>query len=115
MGRDGKMHHEKDVSQEIMSALKMAEMKQDIGPTRRFPGGKLTANDEGEIAFAVGILKRKVIINFGTPIASLGMSPKQAKQLAASLIEKANTVPAQKKRKRRHTKTGARAEQRMVK
>jgi len=86
------MHHEKDVSQEIMAAMMKVEMQQALGPTGQFPGGKLTTNDEGEIAFAVGILKGKVIVNFGTPIASLGMSPKEARQLAMSLLQNANVA-----------------------
>ena len=80
------MHHEKNVSQEIMS---QALLEKELGPTGRFPGGKLTSNDEGEIALAVGVLKGKVVVNFGTPIASLGMSPAQAEQLAITLIRRA--------------------------
>ena len=57
------MHHEKDTSQEMMAALLLS--KDELGPTGRFPDGKLTSNDEGEIAFAVGVLKGKVIVNFG--------------------------------------------------
>ena len=91
------MHHEKDASQEMMAQF-AAEM---LGPTGRFPGGKLTENDEGEIAFAVGVLKEKVVVNFGAPIASLGMSPDEAEKLAILLIRRAGQARNDTLRKRR--------------
>lgn len=81
------MHHERYPSQEMTAAF-----LQQPGPTGRFPEGKLTANDEGEIAFAVGTLKGKVVLNFGTPVASIGMTPSQARLLANDLFRRANQV-----------------------
>ena len=96
------MHHEKAMSREMIEAL---GVKVDqLGPTGRFPEGRLTANDEGELALAVGVLKGKVVITFGEPVASVGMSPKQARDLAASLIQKAKALgesPARKDRRRK--------------
>ena len=56
------------------------------GPTGLFPEGKLTEDDQGEIAMAVGHKDGKVIIEFGTPVAWVGMNPIQAKQLAMDLL-----------------------------
>ena len=44
-----------------------------IGATGRFPEGKLTHSDEGEIRFAVSHAQGKVLIHFGKPVAWLGL------------------------------------------
>jgi len=82
------MHHERDLSDEMMAA----SLQKKLGATGRFPGGQLTRNDEGEILFAVGHLKGKVIVNFGSPVASLGMTLKEARELALSLRQWANKI-----------------------
>ena len=62
-----------------------------LGATGQFPEGKVDEVDEGEIQFAVAAdaLKSKVYVNFGKPVAFLGMTPEQAQQLGAMLQEKA--------------------------
>ena len=57
-----------------------------------FPEGKLTKTDEGAIQFAVGEKDGKVILDFGTPVNWVGMSPQQAADLAALLFKHARTV-----------------------
>ena len=91
------MHHENETSDEMNDALKdaISEYQQldtqlKLGATGKFPGGKLTENDEGELAFAVMDFRGKVVINFGSPVASLGMSPEEARALADSLRERAD-------------------------
>lgn len=98
------MHHETQLSNEMKALMDQLpsntapqpgseltdEMEQvtairQLGPTGRFPDGKLTENDEGELVFTVGVLKRKVVISFGSPVASIGLSPSQAVALAKSL------------------------------
>ena len=59
------------------------------GNTGRFPEGKLTPHDEGEIQFAIGVKDGKVCVDFGTPVKWLGMQPTQALELASSLIKHA--------------------------
>jgi len=77
-----------------------------LGPTGKFPGGRLAESDEGEILFAVGVVEKgKVIINFGKPIVWIGMSAKQARRLAKILRRRADqidTPPYRKKRKRKN-------------
>lgn len=60
-----------------------------IGPTGTHPEGQLSPRDEGAIHFAVGVRDGKVCLDFGTPVAWLGMNPGDALQLAQSLIEQA--------------------------
>jgi len=81
------MHHESELSDEMKEAIRKAQelSAAALGATGRFPDGKLTPNDEGELAFQVGALKGKVILNFGQPVASLGLSPTQARELAKTL------------------------------
>lgn len=54
-----------------------------------FPEGKLTPTDEGSIQFAVGVKGGKVVLDFGTEVAWLGMNPQQAADLAAALLKRA--------------------------
>jgi hypothetical protein len=61
--------------------------KPTFGATGEYPMGKLDKTDEGEIAFGVTSHRGKVIINFGKPVAWLGMDAKQAAGLAAVLIQ----------------------------
>lgn len=96
------MHHEPQLSAEI--SKKFADML--LGPTGAFPEGKLTENDEGELAFAVGTLKQKVVINFNTPIASLGMTPNQARDLASVLWQHARGIDGITINQRRRRKGG---------
>lgn len=88
------MHHEEELSEEMKAAFEAhkAQIMQQLGATGNYPDGKLTSNDEGEIAFAVGVYHGKVVVNFGKPIASLGMTPKQARDFALLLRKRANEI-----------------------
>ena len=61
-----------------------------IGPTGRFPQGKLTKQDKGEIALKIGRLDDKIIIEFGTALTWIGLMPRQALEIATSLIQSAH-------------------------
>lgn len=56
-----------------------------LGETGDFPQGSMTPDDEGAIRMAVSAQHGKVVIAFGKPIAWLGMSPREARQLADAL------------------------------
>ncbi|MEE9161323.1 MAG: hypothetical protein V3V73_05980 [Gammaproteobacteria bacterium] len=60
-----------------------------LGDTKTHPEGKIAPGDEGEIAFAVGSQHGKVIIEFGKPVAWMGMNPQQAIALANTLLKHA--------------------------
>ncbi len=81
------MHHSNnpdDFSQDIRDAYG-EDVK--LGATGRFPEGKLTESDEGEIAFGITHKKGKVVLSFGKPVAWIGLGPAQATELAG-LIRK---------------------------
>lgn len=54
-----------------------------------FPEGKLTKTDEGAIQFAIGEKDGKVIIDFGTPVHWVGMTPQQAADFASLVLKRA--------------------------
>jgi len=70
------------------------EPRSPLGATGRYPEGKLGKHDEGEIAFAVAAdpKNKKVLIDFGKPVAFLGMNPEQAVALGEMLIAKAGEL-----------------------
>jgi hypothetical protein len=61
-----------------------------FGATGKFPEGKLSEHDEGALRFGVAVYKGTVVLDFGTPVASLGLSPVLARELARSLMEHAD-------------------------
>ncbi len=75
---------------------RFAEMKshleRSIGKTGEFPEGKLTEKDEGGIQFAIAAKNDKVILQFGTPVAWMGMTPEKAVDFGELLINKAAEV-----------------------
>ncbi len=70
----------------------MSKRKPKFGATGKFPQGKLTPHDEGEIRMGIAHDDSTVILNFGKPTAGVGMDPTLARQLAANLIEHADAV-----------------------
>lgn len=61
-----------------------------FGETGKFPRGKLHDSDEGELQLGVTVNQGTVILAFGKPVAWLGLTPQIARQLAATLIERAD-------------------------
>lgn len=57
-----------------------------------FPEGRLTKADEGAIQFAIGEKDGKVVIDFGTPVHWVGMTPQQAADFASLLLKRARQV-----------------------
>jgi hypothetical protein len=72
----------------------LVAIEEKLGATGNFPEGKLTKADEGEIQFAIAADPgaRKVLVDFGQPVAWLGMNPDQARGLADMLREKADAA-----------------------
>lgn len=62
------------------------------GAIGAYPEGKLTPSDEGAIQFAIGESDGKVVIDFGTAVHWLAMSPQDAADMASSLLSKARLV-----------------------
>ena len=63
-----------------------------IGATRRFPDGKITESDEGEIRFAVSHAGGKVLIHFGKPVAWLGLGRHHVVELIKILQKHADEL-----------------------
>lgn len=91
------MHHSKDRDEQIAEQFREME----LGPTGRFPEGHLTDNDEGEIRIGITSLKGCIVISFGEPIASIGFTPQQARQVANTLRQHANRIEPKRGSKRR--------------
>jgi len=85
------MAHHSELNSELLNKLMSnAVQKMELGATGQFPEGKLTPEDEGEIRIAITSINGKVVIDFGKPIAWIGFTREQAKQIAETLLEKAN-------------------------
>lgn len=59
------------------------------GALGEFPEGQLTKSDEGAIQFAIGVEKGKVVLDFGTSVHWVGMTPQQACDLGSLLVRRA--------------------------
>ncbi len=57
-----------------------------------YPDGRMNANDEGAIAFAVGVEAGRVVLRFPKPVAWMGMSGDEALELAQLLIQHAKNA-----------------------
>jgi len=66
----------------------------EIGPTGRFPKGKLSPEDKGELAIAIGADEEKgvIVIRFGKPMSWIAMYPDEAVALADDLLNKAHKL-----------------------
>lgn len=71
--------------------------KHKLGPTGRFPEGKLGPDDKGELTIAVSTdVDAKVIrIEFGEFVDWIGMGAEHARGLAQVLIERADELDPQ--------------------
>lgn len=67
---------------------------QRLGQTGKFPHGKLTKDDEGELRMALHVCKGNLIMEFGTPVCWIAFSAQQARLLAGSLNTKADELDA---------------------
>jgi len=65
-----------------------------IGPTGKFPAGKLGPEDQGELAFGIATDKERglVIMAFGAPVTFLGLYPEQAIAIADALLSKVHEL-----------------------
>jgi hypothetical protein len=63
----------------------------------KYPEGKLTENDEGELDFKIGVREGRVIMNWGKPVQWIGLRPVDARAMAASLIKNAEEAEQQLK------------------
>lgn len=77
---------------ESAQQIQTSANKLGLGPTGKFPDGKLADHDEGELQLAVTHYQGKVVINFGKPIAFIGFTAEQADDIADSLKRHAQNI-----------------------
>lgn len=63
-----------------------------LGATGKFPEGKLTPSDEGELQFVIAIDSDLIVLAFGKPVAWLAMGADKARELARSLTKFADEL-----------------------
>lgn len=68
---------------------KMMDTTAFRGALGDFPEGQLSKSDEGAVQFGLGVKDGKVVLDFGTPVAWVGMNPQQAADLATLLVRHA--------------------------
>lgn len=86
-------HHGDDRAR-ISDVLKRLVEQGEGTAKRAYPKGRMGGDDEGELAFAVGVDEKHgtVVLNFNKPVSWMGMYPQDAMKLAALLIEKARAM-----------------------
>jgi hypothetical protein len=88
-------HHGFDLDEN----MKQESLEMMLGPTGRFPLGKLSKQDEGEIKIAIAADHNndKVLMNFGTPVSWMGLTADQAIDISNSLRDKAIEIKTKSK------------------
>jgi hypothetical protein len=66
-----------------------------LGPTNKFPQGKLNTQDDGELQLAISSAQGNVIIHFGTKVSWLGLPPTEARAFARALLKHADKIESQ--------------------
>jgi hypothetical protein len=82
-------HHEPETGHEMKQWLDSIPQAELFGSTGRGPEGKRGRNDEGGLILVVTAFKGMVVVNFGKSVESMGLSAKQARQLAFALRQRA--------------------------
>lgn len=69
-------------------------MGNKFGPTGKHPFGRINKTDDGELQMGVTHDHEHgtVILNFGVPVAWIGIYPDQAKQMAEAMIKHADAI-----------------------
>ena len=88
-GDDGRPEFQKrqERIRELMDSV--ADFRGALG---QFPEPALTKDDEGAIQFAIGERDGKVVVDFGTSVHWLGMTPQQAADFASTILKRARLV-----------------------
>lgn len=67
--------------------------KRPTGATGDYPQGKLNEDDQGGLRMAIGTKDGVVVVDFGKPVAWLGLDRSTALALAANLTKHAKSLP----------------------
>ena len=76
------------MAEDLMAEDRMGGHRPVAGPTGNFPYGRLNDEDEGELQIALGAdrASETVWLDFGKPVAWIGMRPEQAEAIAAKMV-----------------------------
>jgi hypothetical protein len=87
-------HHSRESDIEYDNAFRrlLERTREPLGKTGEHPRGRLTPTDEGGIRIAVGQKNGAIVLDFGTPVAWIGFSPAEARQIAESLVKHADVL-----------------------
>lgn len=80
--------HENQMSPEEFKKL-FEKDETKPGATGNFPDGKLDPMDEGEIRLRMAVMDGRLIIEFGKPIASIGLTRDEAISIGQAILDKA--------------------------
>ena len=80
----------------LEAAKIVIEQQADIS-RRKWPNGRLSGQDDGQLAFAIAgdSKNEQVSIEFGKPVTWFSMTPQNAIDMAAKLIEVAMKISAE--------------------
>lgn len=72
------------------------DQRRKLGATGKFPRGKLNASDEGQITMGLAVDHHGGVVRleFGKPVAWLGLPAREARELGELLIAKAAELEA---------------------
>jgi len=59
---------------------------------RNYPRGKLSADDEGQLCIAVTVKDKTLIVDFGKPVAWIGLDKATALALAETIKRRCNEL-----------------------
>ncbi len=78
----------------IAQAEAAEKAAQKLGPTDKFPQGRINSNDKGEIRMSIfpDEESKVIIVEFGTKLSWIGMPPGQAREMGEALIRHANEM-----------------------
>lgn len=68
------------------------EEKLNLGATGKYPQGKISENDEGELKVGITTVNNKIVVSFGKSVTWIGMTKEEALGLAEILTERANKL-----------------------
>lgn len=61
-------------------------MNEPLGPTGKFPAGKISEDDCGQMRVGITHENGNVIVDFGAPMVWIGMPPHQAREFAQAIL-----------------------------
>lgn len=87
-------HSSEPMGDSFRQQMEIEAQRLGLGATSRHPSGSMHSSDEGEIRMGIASDEKtgKVMLNFGKPVAWLGLNPEEAVGIAQALIQHARKV-----------------------